>query len=76
MYLQRAEDAKRNYGTLLLCDTIYRGLNPKSVLAYDDEYLEESLREIYASHQDVKPESISFLEMDACGVKVNQISFN
>lgn len=70
MYLQRVQDAKRSYGTLLFCDSIYRGLNPNSIIGYNDEYLEEGLKEIYSAHKNVSPASVSFLEMDAYGVKV------
>lgn len=70
MFLQRAQDAKRSYGTLKFSDCFYLGLSPHTFLGYDEHVLETSLREIYSKYDNVKPSDVSFVEMDACGVKV------
>lgn len=70
MFLQRAQDAKRSYGTLKFSDCFYFGMNPRTFLGYNEDMIETSLREIYSKHGNVNPSDVSFLEMDACGVKV------
>lgn len=70
LYLQRASDAKRSYGSLLFSETIYRGLSLKSFLGYDETFIEETLRYMYSKYKDIDPNDISYLEMDANGVKV------
>lgn len=73
LYLQRASDAKRSYGSLLFSETIYRGLSLKSFLGFDETFIEETLRAIYSKHRNVDPNDISFVEMDANGVKVRAL---
>lgn len=71
MYLQRADDAKRNYGTVLFSESLYYGINSNHYDSYDEEYLRKIYKDIYATHKSVNPSDVSFFEMDACGVKVS-----
>jgi len=76
LYLQRASDAKRSYGSLLFSETIYRGLSLKSFLGFDEIFIEETLRTMYSKHEKLDPRDISFVEMDANGVKVRVLLRN
>lgn len=70
MFLQRAKDAKRNYGTVMLSKSILYGINPNTPLDFDEELVEKTFKDIYDEHKEVKPEKIQFFEMDASAVKV------
>ncbi|KAK7602868.1 hypothetical protein V9T40_006842 [Parthenolecanium corni] len=69
MFLQRAKDAKRNYGTVMLSKSILYGINPNTPLDFDEELVEKTFKDIYDEHKEVKPEKIQFFEMDASAVK-------
>ncbi len=69
-YLQKKEDAKRNYGTIMLCESVFCGINPNTFLGFDEQIIEKTFDEIYAKNGHVNPEDVSFVEMDAMGVKV------
>lgn len=73
LYLQRASDAKRSYGSVLFSETVYRGLSLKSFLGFDETFIEEALRSMYSKHEHVDPREVSYIEMDANGVKVRII---
>lgn len=64
MFLQRAQDARRCYGTLLGAKTIHRGLRQNYFLDLDPESLEEFLRDMYRD-KGVNPKDIAYYE--ACG---------
>lgn len=70
MFLQRAQDAKRNYGTVMLSKSLLYGINPHTPLDFDEKLVEETFKDIYENHKEVKPEDIKYFEMDASGVKV------
>ncbi len=75
-YIQRKEDAKRIYGTLEFCDTFFLGLNPHTMLAYEDDFLKISLNNIYANNNR-QPDTweLSYIEMNANAVKVGNALF-
>lgn len=71
-YLQRAEDAKRNYGSVKLCDTYYYGLNPSTVLGCDEYYFKSSLEKIHQRYSDSEKyiSDVAYVEMNAYGCQV------
>lgn len=76
-FLQREQDAKRQYAKLLLCDVIFEGLSSHTLLGYDEKYLKNSLRKIYERNENAAvAEDIAFLELTGCAVEVNQSIIN
>lgn len=72
-FLQRAENAKRNYGSLIFCDTLYYGLNSSTILDYGENILKDSLQIIYNRNNGFEISSkICFMELTGCGVQVNR----
>lgn len=71
-YLQRAQDVKRNYGTLLMAECYYFGSNPYTYLGYDETDIENTLRRMYDEHKDINLDDVCYMEMDACGITVNR----
>lgn len=70
-YLQKLEDAKRNYGTLNFCDTFYYGMNPSTLLAYDEDHLKMSLKSMYETNKSAhRVPDIAYVEMNSYAVKV------
>lgn len=73
-FLQRAEDAKRNYGTIRLSDSNYDGNpenNPSSILNFKEQVLKTFLQTIYAKNNFTNEvSSLSFIELSAAGIKV------
>ncbi|KAK7602862.1 hypothetical protein V9T40_006836 [Parthenolecanium corni] len=70
-FLQREEDAKRQYAKLLLCDNIFEGLSSHTLTGYDEEYLKNSLSKIYERNMDSVPsEDIAFVELTGCAIKI------
>ncbi|XP_065222314.1 fatty acid synthase-like [Planococcus citri] len=67
-YLQRAQDAKRNYAKVLFSECIYFGSNPNTFLGYGEDVIENTLQEMYSRYPDIKPSDVSYVEMDACGI--------
>lgn len=72
LYLQRAQDAKRNYGTILFSECIYFGSNPYTFVGYGEDVIENTLQKMYSLHENVKLSDISFVEMDAPGIPVSR----
>ncbi|XP_065212309.1 fatty acid synthase-like [Planococcus citri] len=69
LYLQRAQDAKRNYGTVLFSEsTFFGGYNSYTFVGYGEEVIENTLQKMYSLHPNVKPSDVSYVEMDACGI--------
>lgn len=70
-FLQREQDAKRHYAKLLLCDNIFDGLSSHTLLGYDEEYVKNSLTQIYERNMNsLYPEDIGFVELTGCATKV------
>lgn len=73
LFLQREQDAKRQYAKLLLCDTIFEGLSSHTLLGYDEEYLKNSLSKIYERNENASVvEDVAFVELTGCAVKVQK----
>lgn len=70
-YLQRAEDAKRNYGEIKFCDSIYMGSEARSLMGYDENYLKTAWHNLFRANNSILDSSdITFVEMTAFGLKV------
>ncbi|KAK7571973.1 hypothetical protein V9T40_014445 [Parthenolecanium corni] len=69
-FLQREQEAKRQYAKLILCDTIFDGLSSHTLLGYDEEYLKNSLNKIYERNAEgTLAEDVAFLELTGSAVK-------
>ena len=76
LFLQRAQDAKRQYAKLEFCDVYFDGLSPHTLLGYDEEYLRNSLRRIYERNEGgVSAEDLAFIELTGCAIKVEYSKF-
>lgn len=69
MFLQRARDARRSYGTILGVSTLYHGLRPTSFLEFSSENFKRFLQECYAK-VGVNPNDISYLEATGTASKI------
>lgn len=75
IFLQRAQDAKRQYAKLVFCDNFFEGLTGHCLLGYDDEYIKNSLREIYERNKSAAlAQDIAFMELTGCAIKVEYSS--
>lgn len=71
LFLQRAEDAKRNYGSIIACDTTYYGFRDTPFIGYDEDIVKCFLELIYTEEDNKKlVDELSFIELSACGDQV------
>lgn len=72
LFLQRAQDAKRSYGSILFCDSFYFGCHSSSILGYTEDILKQALENIYEKNNFTnKTSELAFMEMNASGIKVS-----
>ena len=70
-YLQRAEDAKRNYGEIKFCDSQYFGSTIPNFIRFDETHLKTSMRHLFElNHFHPDTSNIGFVEMNAYGQEV------
>ena len=72
-YLQRAEEAKRSYGEIVLCDSHYLGYDLPNLINHGEDNLKTCMEQILEANHKLKSDisNIGFLEMNACGHKVS-----
>lgn len=71
LFLQRAEDAKRNYGSIIACDATYYGFRDTPFIGYEEDELKCFLEPIYTEEGNKKfVDELSFIELSACGDQV------
>ncbi len=70
LFLQKAEDAKRVYSTIKLCDRAYKSATRLNLIEYEENFVRDAIKNIYAQNKSCHPSDISFVEMNACAVKV------
>lgn len=72
MYLQKATDAKRCYGTILNVATEFNGNRGGPYLSYDVPCMIDFMERFYAKCG-VDPREVEYLEAYGCGLKVHSI---
>ncbi len=75
-FIQRAEDAKRQYATIVFSESYFLGSKPTTLLAYDQKTLVNFIKTIYEQNECADLISqLSFLELSACGLKVTGLYY-
>lgn len=69
LYIQKACDAKRSYGSIVHVDTRFYGNTEKQLLKIDEDIMVEFLEDFYQVCS-VSPNEIGYLETYGCGLKV------
>lgn len=69
MFLQRASEAKRSYGTLVNVKSMYFGDNPGQLVKYVKNQFKTLLLESYME-SNIDPASVEFVEAYGSGIKV------
>ncbi|XP_065212331.1 fatty acid synthase-like [Planococcus citri] len=70
LFIQRADDAKRNYATIDFSGFTYFGSNPNSYFNFDENLLRDAIDDLYKRKNYETTDDISFIEMSACGLKM------
>lgn len=69
LFLQKASEAKRSYGSIIQIATKYDGTSESELLAIDKRNLVSFLQDFY-TRCPVKPDEIDYVETYGCAVKV------
>ena len=70
-YLQKADEAKRNYGEIKFCDVHFDGLRLPNFIGYNEEYLKSTFNYLYEVNGfSSNFLDIAYVEMNAFGHKV------
>lgn len=75
LFLQKASEAKRSYGSIIHLKTEFNGGTNDELLKISSPLMTDFLKNFY-SDCPVKPEEIDYVETYGCGVKVNAISLS
>lgn len=71
LYLQKARDAKRSYGSILHIDSKFNGTTRGGFSDVETEKMSQFLENFYETCS-VKPKEISYVEASGIGIKVDQ----
>lgn len=71
MFLQKASEAKRSYGTLLSVNSVQFGENPEHISEHDGIHFKSLLSDCYKK-ANVDPASVEYVEAYGSGIEVSK----